>query len=236
MVLSGVELMKKTTVADENTQLFFVRLRKIPGEHWYLAEKNNYQSKTKIPRNLLTQDFNINQISFFNNHVWYHFDNGGINGWLVKNNIRRTFRRLAVKPIKQATASDLDNYSAVLEMMFDYAGHPVTPQELKQRVEQWHQQSSSFLDLSELIIAKTNSIKDLNNADFRQLNRQLLRGRPVMIRTNDLNNLKSSVVLLTGFNRRTYYYNNPWTGKLEVMSQKHLKRFWKNGDFEAISY
>ncbi|KRM93609.1 hypothetical protein FC56_GL000326 [Lentilactobacillus senioris DSM 24302 = JCM 17472] len=228
--------MKKTTVADEHTKPFFVRLRKIPGDHWYLPEKGNTKNKQKMPKSYLTHDFSINQISFFNNQVWYYFEGENTSGWLAKRNISKAFRRLAVKPLKQRTATDLDNYVAALMMLFDYADQPMDEAKLRDWVQGWHDNSRKLLDLSELIINQTNSIRDLNQADFRQLNRQLLRGRPILLRVNGLDNLKSNVIVLTGFNRKLYYYNNPWSGKLEVISQKHLKHFWKNGSYEAISY
>ena len=228
--------MKKTTVADEHTKDFFVRLRKIPGDHWYLPEKGNKKNKAKMPISYLTRDFSVNQISFFDNQVWYYFEGENTSGWLAKRNISKAFRRLAVEPVKQKTATDLDNYVAALTMLFNYADTPIDEQELREWAHNWHENSSKLLDLSELIIKQTNSIRDLNQADFRQLNRQLLRGRPILLRANGLDNLKSNVIVLTGFNRKQYYYNNPWSGKLEVISQKHLKQYWRNGSFEAISY
>ncbi|WP_252893503.1 hypothetical protein [Lentilactobacillus senioris] len=169
--------MKKTTVADEHTKPFFVRLRKIPGDHWYLPEKGNTKNKQKMPKSYLTHDFSINQISFFNNQVWYYFEGENTSGWLAKRNISKAFRRLAVKPLKQRTATDLDNYVAALMMLFDYADQPMDEAKLRDWVQGWHDNSRKLLDLSELIINQTNSIRDLNQADFRQLNRQLLRGK-----------------------------------------------------------
>lgn len=228
--------MKKTTVADEHTKPFYVRLRKIPGDHWYLPEKGNSKNKEKMPKSYLTHDFNINQISFFDNQVWYYFENENNSGWLAKRNISKSFRRLDVKSMKQQSATDLDNYVTALMMLFNYANSSINEAALRDWVQQWHDNSSKLLDLSELIIKQTSSIRDLNQADFRQLKRQLLRGRPILLKANGLNNLKSNVIVLTGFNRKLYYYNNPWSGKLEVMSQNHLKHFWRNGDYEAISY
>ena len=228
--------MKKTTVADEHTKPFYVRLRKIPGDHWYLPEKGNSKNKAKMPKSYLTHDFNINQISFFDNQVWYYFEDENNSGWLAKRNISKSFRRLDVKPMKQQSATDLDNYVTALMMLFNYANSSINEAALRGWVQQWHDNSSKLLDLSELIIKQTSSIRDLNQADFRQLKRQLLRGRPILLKANGLNNLKSNVIVLTGFNRKLYYYNNPWSGKLEVMSQNHLKHFWRNGDYEAISY
>lgn len=97
--------MEKTTIANEKTNRFFVRLRRIPGEHWYLATDNERNvtahDRVRIPEDIKTQDFLIDQISFFSKQIWYHFTCGDLVGWLPKRNIRKTFRRLDVTPIKQ---------------------------------------------------------------------------------------------------------------------------------------
>ncbi|MBU9788356.1 hypothetical protein KOM07_02090 [Lentilactobacillus sp. G22-6] len=231
--------MEKTTIANEKTNRFFVRLRRIPGEHWYLAtntEKNvMLDDRVKVPDDIKAQDFLIDQISFFNKQIWYHFTRDDLVGWLPKRNIRKTFRRLAVQPVKQATQSDIDNECAAVKMLLTSANASITDEALKAAVEKWRKQSDNLIDLSELIISQTHSIRDLSRANFRQLNKQLLRRRPVVIKVAGLDNLKSSLIVLTGFNRKLYYYNDPWTGRLESISQNHLRKHWKRGNLEAIS-
>lgn len=232
--------MEKTTIANEKTSRFFVRLRRIPGEHWYLAngnEKNvNPKNKIKVPDSIKAQDFLIDEISFFNKLVWYHFTCGDLEGWLPKRNIRKTFRRLDVAPIKQATQSDIDNQFTAILMLLESSGATVDPAALKVEVEKWHGSAGTLMELSDLIISKTHSIRDLNGVNFRKLDKQLLRRRPILVRVAGMDNLKSSLILLTGFNRKTYYYNDPWTGKLESISQQHLRKHWTRGNLEAISY
>jgi uncharacterized protein YvpB len=235
-----VRRLKKTTIASEKTSRFFVRLRRIPGEHWYLATdaetKVTSKDKTRIPDDIKAQDFLIDEIRFFNKLVWYHFTFGDLSGWLPKRNIRKTFRRLDVAPLKQATQSDIDNQCTALLMLLRSSGSSISAAALKKAVEQSYGNSGHLIDLSELIISETHSIRDLNRANFRQLNKQLMRRRPVVIKVAGVDNLKSSYILLTGFNRKLYYYNDPWTGRLESISQNYLRKHWKRGDLEAISY
>lgn len=239
-VIYGVRRLEKTTIANEKTSRFFVRLRRIPGEHWYLANGNekhvNPKNKIKVPDSIKAQDFLIDEISFFNKLVWYHFTCGDLEGWLPKRNIRKTFRRLDVEPIKQPTQSDIDNQCTAILMLLNSAGISVDVSDIRDKVEKWHAQSGTLMDLSDLIISLTHSIRDLNGVDFRKLDKQLLRRRPILVKVAGLDNLKSSLILLTGFNRKLYYYNDPWTGKLESISQNHLRKHWKRGNLEAISY
>lgn len=232
--------MEKTTIANEKTNRFFVRLRRIPGEHWYLAtndERNvTGDDRVKMPDNLKTRDFLIDQISFFNKQIWYHFTRDDLVGWLPKRNIRKTFRRLDVEPIKQKTQADVDNQCAAVKMLLKSAGSQISDQDLKAAIEAWRKDSDQLIDLSELVIAQTHSIRDLNRVNFRQLNKQLLRRRPIVIKVAGVDNLKSSLIVLTGFNRKLYYYNDPWTGRLESISQNHLRKHWQHGNLEAISY
>lgn len=232
--------MEKTTIANEKTNRFFVRLRRIPGEHWYLATEGpkitTTSSKVKIPDEIKTQDFLIDQISFFNKQIWYHFTYGDLSGWLPKRNIRKTFRRLDVPAIKQETHADIDNQSAALMMLLRNAGSDISYPDLKAAVEKWQRTNTGLIGLSDLIISETHSIRDLNKGNLRQLDKQLLRRRPIVLRVNGLNNLKSSLIVLTGFNRKLYFYNDPWTGRLESVSENHLKKHWLQGHVEAISY
>ncbi|WP_243674211.1 hypothetical protein [Lentilactobacillus kisonensis] len=224
----------------KKTNRFFVRLRRIPGEHWYLATDNERNvtahDRVRIPEDIKTQDFLIDQISFFSKQIWYHFTCGDLVGWLPKRNIRKTFRRLDVTPIKQKTQADIDNQCAAVKMLLGSANTDLSDDVLTQAIEKWRQQSTKLIDLSELIISQTHSIRDLNRVNFRQLNKQILRRRPVIIKVAGIDNLKSSLIVLTGFNRKLYYYNDPWTGRLESISQNHLKKHWQHGNLEAISY
>ncbi len=112
----------------------------------------------------------------------------------------------------------------------------MTTDDIKEAVEKWHNESGTLMDLTELIISQTHSIRDLNSVDFRKLDKQLIRRRPILVKVSGIDNLKSSLILLTGFNRKIYYYNDPWTGRLESISQNHLRKHWKRGNLEAISY
>lgn len=232
--------MEKTTIANEKTNRFFVRLRRIPGEHWYIASENgkitNSSQKIKIPEDIKTQDFLIDQISFFNKQIWYHFTRDDIAGWLPKRNIRKTFRRLDVPPKKQPTQADVDNQATAFSILLESAGIQAPYDDIKQVVEKWQATGSGLVGLNSLVISKTHSIRDLNHVNLRQIDKQLLRRRPIVMRVGGLNNLKSSLIVLTGFNRKLYFYNDPWTGKLESVSQNHLKKHWLRGNFEAISY
>jgi len=143
---------------------------------------------------------------------------------------------LDVDPIKQATQSDIDNQCTAILMLLESSGIQLSVDDLKADVEKWNAGSGSLMELSDLIISKTHSIRDLNGANFRKLDKQLLRRRPILVKVAGMDNLKSSLILLTGFNRKTYYYNDPWTGKLESISQQHLRKHWKRGNLEAISY
>ncbi len=232
--------MEKTTIATEKTNRFFVRLRRIPGEHWYLADEGEKHAdinhRIKMPDEIKTQDFLIDQISFFNKQIWYHFTCADLIGWLPKRNIRKTFRRLDIPTVKQETQADVDNQSAAIMMLLRSAGSQVSEKALKNAIEEWRQTETGLIGLSDLIISETHTIRDLNQVEMRQLDKQLLRRRPVVMRVGGLNNLKSSLIVLTGFNRKLYYYNDPWTGKLESVSQNHLKKHWLRGNLEAISY
>ncbi len=232
--------MEKTTIANEKTNPFFVRLRRIPGEHWYLDELDsnhmNIESRIKVPETILATDFLVDQIVFFHKLVWYHFVNGELTGWLPRRNIRKNFLRINVTAIKQETQADEANAYAAVQMLLDSDEVQFNKDNLKLIISRWHGNSGNLVDLNHLVVSKTNTIKDLNGAHLRQIYKQLSRRRPIIMRVGGLNNLKSSLIVLTGYNKKLYFYNDPWTGRLESVSRMYLKKYWQKGHLQAISY
>ncbi|UDM31780.1 C39 family peptidase [Lentilactobacillus laojiaonis] len=232
--------MKSKTIVNEETREFYVRLRRMARDYWYLSEENgteiNQLVKVDLPNTLKNKEILINKISIFNHQIWYHFNYGSISGWLLKKHLKNNFRRLTIEPIKQNSESDIDNECAAFLMMLRYAGSSISPTQLKNEILKLDLKQSNMLSLGQVVINETDSIKDLSKMSFKQIKRQILRKRPIVIKTSGLNNLKSNIIIIVGFNHKTYYFNNPWTGSLESLTQQQLKKLWIKGNLEAISY
>ncbi|WP_283679915.1 C39 family peptidase [Lentilactobacillus sp. Marseille-Q4993] len=232
--------MKKTSIASETPHPFYIRLGSIPGEQWYLQDiedaDDTLLKRIKLPETIWNQDLLVDKINFFNKQAWYHFKYDNFEGWLPKKNVKKTFRRLAIPPLKQQTQTDLDNQVAALQMVLQSAGANLSDDEIKNQIGDWNQNDDSLADLSHIIIDATHSIKDLRRANFKQLENQIMRRRPVILKVAGVNNLKTSLIVLIGFNKKIFYYNDPWTGHLESISTTHLKKHWQNRRVEAISY
>lgn len=232
--------MVRVTVASESINNFFVRLRRTPGEYWYLPNdfdiQMNIKKRQRIPDDLKKQDFLIDQIKFVNKQVFYHFMSGSLSGWLPKKLIKSTFRRIDLEPIKQPTPISNDNTIAAVEMMLSTKKSSPSMLAIEQKVTEYGDDLFNLLEISDLIIEQFHSIKNLNQVNFRQINSQLKRSKPVLMRVCGLDNLKSSLIVIVGFNKKLYYYNNPWTGKLESISKKKLINYLPDGHIEAVSY
>lgn len=240
MDIHGVKTMRKISIANERPNPFYVRLKAVAGEYWYIEDlddaANRGSRKVYFPDNVVGQDFLVDEISFFNKQAWYKFNVANISGWILKRNVKENYRRLAIEPLKQATQSDVDNLVTAMEMLIKSATGAADLEAITTEIEQWNEISSDLIDLKNLIISETHSIKDLRRVNFRQLEKQLMRRKPVLLRVEGMNNLKNSFILLVGFNKRTYYYNDPWTGRLESISAGHLKKHLYKRSVDAISY
>ncbi|GAY73833.1 papain-like cysteine protease family protein [Lentilactobacillus kosonis] len=232
--------MRKISIANERPNPFYVRLKPVAGDYWYIKDLDDATDKSNrkvsFPDNLIGQDLLIDEISFFNKRAWYKFTIDNISGWILKRSVKANYRRLAIAPLIQATQSDVDNQVTALVMLLTSAQGTPDSDTILEAVKQWNDVSTDLIDLKSLIISQTNSIKDLRKVNFRQLQKHLMRRKPVLLRVAGMNNLKNSFILLVGFNKHTIYYNDPWTGRLEAISAGHLKKHLYNNTVDAISY
>ncbi|WP_268913293.1 papain-like cysteine protease family protein [Lentilactobacillus sp. SPB1-3] len=233
--------MRKISIANERPNPFYVRLKPVAGDNWYIRDLDDATDKSNrkvsFPDSVAGQDLLIDELSFFNKQAWYKFTIDDISGWILKRSVKANYRRLAIKPIQQESQSDIDNQATALMMLLtsgsrDSIGYDV----VLDAVKKWNDTSTDLIDLKSIIIDHTHSIKDLRKVNMRQLQTQLMRRKPILLRVAGMNNLKNSFILIVGFNKHTIYYNDPWTGRLEIISTGHLKKHLYENTVDAISY
>lgn len=79
--------------------------------------------------------------------------------------------------------------------------------------------------------------KIMTGCSIKALHNQLIRQHLVVVWIANMNGFVNHAITLTGFDaNKRIHYNNPWTGKAEVMSQSSFYNHWKANKKRALSY
>ncbi len=77
----------------------------------------------------------------------------------------------------------------------------------------------------------------MTGCSIKALHNQLIRQHLVVVWIANMNGFVNHAITLTGFDaNKRIHYNNPWTGKAEVMSQSSFYNHWKANKKRALSY
>ncbi|MHA8110847.1 hypothetical protein ACYATP_05045 [Lactobacillaceae bacterium Melli_B4] len=226
--------MKSTTIASEKTHAFYVKLKHAPMVDWFVPElvQQSKLDKQKLPKNILKHEFKVTRFGYFNKHAWYFFDDGELTGWLPLKNVRDNYRRLAVPPMVQSGDQMLSSYLTVALMMLKYAGSDVSMAQIKRLFADSLPEMPTPADFFTLIVDQAGSFKNLSNKKMRRVRNHLRRERPIMMWLGR----PQAAILLTGFNKKLFFYVDPVTGQTQTMTKKQLVKRWKAEGFIAISY
>ena len=78
---------------------------------------------------------------------------------------------------------------------------------------------------------------NLTGVGISTIKNKLLHGHPVVAWMANMNGFVNHAITLTGFSTDgKIYYNNPWTGKQESMSEKNFMSHWNADKRRALSY
>ncbi|MEJ6400342.1 hypothetical protein [Nicoliella lavandulae] len=230
--------MKSTTIASEKTRPFYVKLKRSPMADWFIPEiiKNTKIKKQKLPKTSLKGEFQIKRFGYFHKHAWYFFENDDVTGWLPLKSVRNNYRRLAVEPVTSDNHQVVASYLAVAKMMLNYAGAPVSDTEMNDLFELSVDEVPLPADFFTVIVDQIGSFKNLSGKKLRRLRSHLRRERPIMMWLGSNNSHPQTAILLTGFNKKVFFYLDPSTGNVHAITKKALLKRWKAARHLAISY
>ncbi|MBW1605857.1 hypothetical protein [Lactobacillus sp. Sy-1] len=230
--------MKSTTIASEETRSFYVKLKRSPMADWFVPELEHQVKirKIKIPRQVAKGEFKISRFGYFNKHAWYFFNDDPVTGWLPLKSVRNNYRRLAVSAVKQPADDAQSSYATTALMLLRYAGSDVTIATLSSLFNNSQMEIPLPADFFTIIVQQAGSFKNLSNKKLRRLRKHLRRERPIMMWVGGLHGSLGTSILLTGFNKKLFFYIDPQTGTVNTIAKKQLLKRWKAANFLAISY
>lgn len=219
--------MKSNAIASERVPAFYVRLKHRRVEKWYISNMQDAKSERQSFRHEdeLTK-FEIDQIGFFQNHLWFHFNNEVANGWIPNKFIRKNYRVLNLTQIEfDDTNSNEANALATL-VHFSKPDYPV--------FEKIDPTVVNFTDkeYKTVLVNSVGSYKNITKKSFRRLRSQISRNRPVLI----WGRRDNQCLVLFGFNHKVFFYYDPEDGLKKVITIKELTKLWKKSGYKAISY
>ncbi|MCL0318301.1 C39 family peptidase [Apilactobacillus xinyiensis] len=230
--------MKNKEIAFENLMPFYVKLKRSRMEKWCLQEMTqSKKEKRSFKRSDNNTEFMINKMGFYKKHAWFHFDDS-INGagWVPFKFVRNNYRRLNIEPLSCET-NDKKMYFCAVKMMLNFAGINIDSTTFDKyiNVSQYNHFTYTPQHFFNIFVNLKGSYKDLTNKSFRRVRSRLLRNRPVMLWIKDYSGTIVPIVVV-GFNRRVFIYNDPLSGTMKEITVKSLNKHWRKCHYFALSY
>ncbi|MBY0097113.1 C39 family peptidase [Mesobacillus maritimus] len=140
----------------------------------------------------------------------------------------------AVTMMLQYKGANVDKIKLAREMpkhpwdpSYGYVGDPFTKRG-------WTVYPSALMGLVKKYAGSSENLTGKSN-DF--IDKNLSNNKPVVVWVSPMHGFSVHALVLTGYNQKSYYFNDPWTGEKDVkMSKSEFNKIWKNQSKRAISY
>ena len=80
------------------------------------------------------------------------------------------------------------------------------------------------------------SYVNMTGCSYEQLEDKLRDKRLVVVWVTRLDGFGSHTIALTGYDRESLYYNDPWTGEEEKIDREYFETIWAENEHMAMSY
>ena len=229
--------MKFRTIANERTSLFYLKLKHPYLKIWYLNQLASTDSNKRIiTGKALKKEFRINRITFFRKHIWCHFINDQIRGWILLKFFRKNYCRLAVSKVDPKgivncfweTVLMLYKYKKRSNGNLDRILYSIDAQHLK-----YARRPRYFM---QFLIKRIGTFKDLSHKSTRRIRDQIMRQRPVILWIKGLHFDVLQSIIVVGFKRRSFFYLDPLDHtKFHIIARKPLLKLWEAAGGQGLS-
>lgn len=220
--------MKANAIASERINPFYVRLKHLKMEKWYVNEMQEAKSKRcPFSKENNYNKLEIDKIGFYKKQLWFHFCGVVNEGWVSHKFVRKNYRLLK---LHFKVDHQYDNAVVAAQNLLSYSGYHLSIDEVIKFLD--NKNSYKPNDFFRLFINNKGSFKLLNNKSYRRIRGQLLRNRPVIMWLDD----NQHCVMLIGFNRKVFFYKDVYDGLNKTISVSQLTHRWKKSGYLAFSY
>ncbi|UQS85130.1 C39 family peptidase [Apilactobacillus apisilvae] len=220
--------MKSNTIASERINPFYVRLKHLKIEKWYVNEMQDTKSnRCSFSKENNYTKLEIDKIGFYKKQLWYHFCSSVEEGWVAHKFVRKNYRLLK---LHFNVDHRYENAVIAAQALLSYSGYDLSLNEvIKFTKDKYSYKPNDFF---KLFINNKGSFKLLTNKSYRRVRSQLLRNRPVLMWLDD----NKHCVIIIGFNRRVFFYKDAYDGLNKTITISQLTRRWKKSGYLAFSY
>lgn len=219
--------MKSNSIANENVPHFYVRLKHRKMEKWYVNEMQAGKSQRKAFNHSDEKaKFEIDQIGFYQKHLWFHFESESDAGWIPNKFIRKNYRILNLQASKDNT--EASNEEKALSVLVHFSRPDFDVYDKLGKITD----NLSDATFKSILVKSVGSYKDLTKKSYRRVRSQINRNRPVML----WGRRDNQCIVLFGFNHRVFFYFDPEDGLNKIITVKELTKLWKRSGYKAISY
>lgn len=80
------------------------------------------------------------------------------------------------------------------------------------------------------------SYVNMTGCSYEEIEEKLRDRHLVVVWVTRLDGFGSHTIALTGYDRKSFYYNDPWTGEEEKISREYFETIWAENERMAMSY
>lgn len=137
-------------------------------------------------------------------------------------------------------------------MMADYAGITISKTEAADKMPKSSDPNQGFVGspysseggslvvfpggLEDMTREYFGSYVNMTGCSYEQIEDKLRDKRLVVVWVTRLDGFGSHTIALTGYDRESLYYNDPWTGEEEKIDREYFETIWAENEHMAMSY
>lgn len=216
--------------------------------NWYLFDKNGRMltGVRQIPHTKKYGFFASNGRRKFKNidtmHVYYWIKKSGeISG--VKNN---------VKVISQLPQMPTGCEITAVTMMINFAGKKVSKYQAAKVMHYSSNPNKGFIGspykkypqgywvapdgIKSVVKHYLGTEKVMTGASINSIKKKLLHSHLVVAWVGNFDGISNHAITLTGYNKKVFYYNDPWTGNKRKITENNFIQHWTFDAKRALSY
>ncbi len=251
--ITGIQVVSKKSYLTSNSN----------GKAYHLTVQQHQRARLHInlhlnrhPQTVWTRSEQADIVRNGKKQRYYYISNGAKqSGWVLASDLKPVAPatiQLAVPLISQLPELPTGCEMTATTMMLQYAGVKIDKMRFAAAVPRSSDPNSGFVGeptgnvgvglyvypqgLLATVRQYLPTAVNLSGMSLPQLKAQLAKRHPVVVWVTGLDGFASHTVTMTGYQVNALFYNDPWTGRQETISNHDFETIWQQNGRRALSY
>ncbi|WP_420914931.1 C39 family peptidase [Lactiplantibacillus paraxiangfangensis] len=251
--ITGIQVVSKQTYRANN----------LNGLAYHLTVQRGHRAQLRVnlhlkrhPQTVWTRSKQADIVRNGKKQRYYYISNGAKqSGWVLASDLKPVAPatiRLAVPLISQLPELPTGCEMTATTMMLQYAGVKIDKMRFAAAIPRSSNPNSGFVGeptssmgvglyvypqgLLATVRQYLPTAVNLSGMSLPQLKAQLAKRHPVVVWVTGLDGFASHTVTMTGYQTHQLFYNDPWTGRRETISNQDFETIWQQNGRRALSY